>query len=112
MNADITDDDLKSAAAGLQTIKRLASQGQQSERVLDVLAGIESGLTDLVEAIASQGDKGALVKAIQSLCDANKTQRPPQVNVEAVKPWSKCRVTAHKNSITGSIESWDIDRIE
>lgn len=106
MNADITDDDLKSAAAGLQTIKRLASQGQQSERVLDVLAGIESGLTDLVEAIASQGDKGALVKAIQALGEVNKTSP-----AAAQKAWHKLKITAHKDAFSGAIDSYTIERV-
>lgn len=99
--SDITADDLKAATAGLETLKRLSSQGAQSERMLDVLAGIESGLIDLVEAIASQGDKGALVKAVQAMAPGK---------VEPAKQWKSLRVTAHKNGLTGAVESWQIDR--
>jgi len=114
------------------------TESPQGQRAIDLLAGIEASLADLVEAAAV--DKGeadqlkALVRAVSNLKfdpPAPKVQvttapvtvnvpegkapvvhvAAPVVNVEPAKSWTSIEVVPRRDTRTGEVLSYTIRRI-
>ena len=99
-----------------------------------MLGGIETALTEIAEALSADNSAGmagvaraiaglklAIPAAQMTLPPMQVTlppmqvllpqQTPPAIHVEAVKQWSKISVTAKKESRTGLVTSYLIERI-
>jgi hypothetical protein len=131
---NVTPQDLAKVAQELSALKdRMAAQSPDTKRAVDILAGIEAALVDLVETAAEEktesAQMAALIKAVSNLkfeAAAPRVEvtaapaavtvnvpegKAPVVNVEAAKQWTSIEVTPRRDTRTGEIMSYTIKRV-